>query len=196
MKIRTLLLLTILLCPTLAFAQHDGMGQGYLFGAIGKSAYTSTTAQVGAGIGFERLFGPGIGAGLDFQGYGVGGRNGSYGGIRFTANGSYHFRDFALNRYRLQRVATPVTSPVAAVVEVALASTLAAASTIGSRPTEACAWKSAITSSVSTGRRPIRRSFASVSPFESGGAGSRCSPREPVRLVLHTYRNSLGKPTD
>ena len=80
MKIRTLLLLTILLCPTLAFAQHDGMGQGYLFGAIGKSAYTSTTAQVGAGIGFERLFGPGIGAGLDFQGYGVGGRNGSYGG--------------------------------------------------------------------------------------------------------------------
>ncbi len=96
MKIRTLLLLTTLLCPTLAFAQHDGMGQGYLFGAIGKSAYTSRTAQVGAGIGFERLFGPGIGAGLDFQGYGVDGRNESYGGIRFTANGSYHFRDFAL----------------------------------------------------------------------------------------------------
>jgi hypothetical protein len=91
-KIPTLLLLVSLVCPALAVAQHDGMGQGYLFGAAGKPVHVSRGTQVGAGIGFERLFGPGIGVGAELQGYGVNGGSGGYGGIRFTANGSYHFR--------------------------------------------------------------------------------------------------------
>ena len=78
MKIRTLLLLTILLCPTPAFAQHDRMARVISSVRSANRLITLDDGTSGAGIGFERLFGPGIGAGLEFQGYGVRGPNGSY----------------------------------------------------------------------------------------------------------------------
>src|ERR1043165_192414 len=93
LKIRALLLSAGLILPTFAFAQHDGMGQGYVFGSAGKAPYF-TGAKVGGGIGFERLF-HGVGAGADFQAYGT---NGEEGGVVFTTNGSYHFRNLTPSR--------------------------------------------------------------------------------------------------
>src|SRR5688572_19191294 len=93
LKITTVLLSATLIFPSLALAQNDGKGQGYVFGSFG-TIYDSPDKRVGGGIGFERLFGPGVGFGLDFQGFGaVSESSSSYGGIVFTANGTYHLRN-------------------------------------------------------------------------------------------------------
>ena len=79
-KITTVLLSATLFFPSLAFAQHDGNGQGYVFGSFG-TIYDSPEKRVGGGIGFEKLFGPGVGFGLDFQGFGaITESSSSYGG--------------------------------------------------------------------------------------------------------------------
>ena len=89
----TLLLSATLFFPSLAVAQHEGKSQGYVFGSLGK-VYGYSDTRLGAGIGFERLFDPGVGVGLDFQGFGaLTEYSSTYGGIVFTANGSYHLRN-------------------------------------------------------------------------------------------------------
>ena len=79
----------IVLLPSVARAQQVGNGQWYAFGAVGYQTGVGG-AQVGGGIGYERLLYKGLGLGGEFGGYG-----GSDARAVLSANGSYHFRQSA-----------------------------------------------------------------------------------------------------
>ena len=82
----TLILSFTLLAPSIALAQHTRPDQWHLF-ASGGGWSEFGGAQVGGGIGYERLFFKGLGAGADLEAFG-----GSTGGFLASANASYHFR--------------------------------------------------------------------------------------------------------
>jgi len=78
-----------LLLPSVARAQQADKGQWYAFGAAGAQT-GSAGAQVGGGIGYERLIYKGLGWGVDFGGFG-----GPDARAIASANGFYHFRQSA-----------------------------------------------------------------------------------------------------
>jgi len=78
-----------LLLPSVALAQQAGKGQWYAFGAAGAQT-GAAGAQVGGGIGYERLLYKGLGLGVEFGGFG-----GPDARAVVSANGSYHFRQSA-----------------------------------------------------------------------------------------------------
>ena len=79
----------IVLLPSVALAQQVGQGQWYAFGAVGYQTGVAG-AQVGGGIGYERLLYKGLGLGGEFGGY-----VGPDARAVLSANGSYHFRQSA-----------------------------------------------------------------------------------------------------
>lgn len=90
-----------LLCAGLAFpsvaqAQRESKNQGYVFGSV--SGFTEGQGvSAGGGIGYERLLFKGLAAGFDFEGFG-GASYGGIGGMVFTTNGSYHFRNVTASK--------------------------------------------------------------------------------------------------
>jgi hypothetical protein len=75
----------------MAFAQDD-RNQWYLFGAVGGWKGFGST-QAGVGIGYERLFFKGLGAGAEFEAFGF--KDSGYIG---SANVSYHFRNLGAGK--------------------------------------------------------------------------------------------------
>jgi hypothetical protein len=86
--IGALLVMASLLFPGLAFSQHEGPGQRYVFGSVGGWEVAQGT-PVGGGFGYERVFEGGGGIGFEGEGFGTS----HYGGGLFSADGSYHFRN-------------------------------------------------------------------------------------------------------
>jgi len=79
----------IVTLPIAAFAQEEEKPvQGYLFAASGRGL--GAGMKVGGGVGFERVFKPGIGVGGELQGFGLTGEGSTAGGILVGLNGSYH----------------------------------------------------------------------------------------------------------
>jgi hypothetical protein len=89
---RTLILSFTLLAPSMALAQHDRPDQWYLFGTVGGWREVGGV-QAGGGIGYERLFFKGLGAGAEFEGFGLG-----ESGVIASANASYHFRNLGAGK--------------------------------------------------------------------------------------------------
>jgi len=89
---RTLILAFALLAPSMAFAQHDSANQWYLFGSAGGWKGFGG-AQAGAGIGYERLFFKGLGAGAEFEAFGS-----RHSGIIASTNVSYHLRNLGTGK--------------------------------------------------------------------------------------------------
>jgi hypothetical protein len=83
----TLILAFTLLAPSMAFAQHDRADQWYVFGTVGGWKGFGGT-QAGGGIGYERTFLKGLGAGAEFEGFGS-----RHSGFIASTNASYHFRN-------------------------------------------------------------------------------------------------------
>lgn len=88
----TFLFFTILLLPSLAFAQDERSSQKYLFGAFG-GWHGVDSPQMGGGFGYERLF---QGAGFGVEGEAFGGIG--YGGGIGSANISYHIQKLTAAR--------------------------------------------------------------------------------------------------
>jgi hypothetical protein len=87
--LQAFVLSAVFLLPSVAFAQHEGKGQWYAFGAAGGQTDVGGV-QVGGGIGYERLLYKGLGLGGEFEGFG-----GNDARAILSANGSYHFRQSA-----------------------------------------------------------------------------------------------------
>ena len=79
----------IVLLPSVALAQQVDKGYWYAFGAVGYQTGVGG-AQVGGGIGYERLVYKGLSLGGEFGGYG-----GADARAVLSANSSYHFRQSA-----------------------------------------------------------------------------------------------------
>jgi len=95
--VRTLILSFTLLAPSMALAQHDSPNQWYLFGTVGgwtEVGGREGSVQIGAGIGYERLFFKGLGAGAEFQAFGF-----HEDGFLASANVSYHLRNLGSRKF-------------------------------------------------------------------------------------------------
>jgi hypothetical protein len=88
--IRILVVVFTLTFPLLAVAQSERRGQIYVFGTAG-SFDEAEGFNLGGGVGFEKLFYKGLGAGAELEGFWGPGSDG-YGGLVFSANPSYHFK--------------------------------------------------------------------------------------------------------
>lgn len=89
---RILILSFTLLAPSMALAQHERPDQWYLFGTVGGWRGVGGT-QTGAGIGYERLFFKGLGAGAEFEDFGF-----RANGVIASANVSYHLRNLGARK--------------------------------------------------------------------------------------------------